>query len=65
MSKRASSKELLGEMADGVAMMGNMLRDPDLSAEVQISDINMLCWRMVGLAQKLQQAVFVELRGTE
>jgi hypothetical protein len=45
--------------------MQKILRDPKKSAEVQIADVNFVCWAMVDAAMKLQAAVFDELRDTE
>jgi hypothetical protein len=59
------SKTILEKMADMHSCMQTILRDPRLSARVQIADINTLCWAMVELTHKLQAAVNGELGNTE
>jgi hypothetical protein len=63
MSKH-STKELIGKMRDCVEQIEKGLRS-NLSAEVQISDVNTWCWAMVQLCQILQDQVRDELSDIE
>jgi len=60
-----SSKELFEKMQTVMDMTQQILRNPKLTAEVQIADINTLCWGLVDLAMRFRQAVDEELGDTE
>jgi hypothetical protein len=60
-----SSKELLEKMQTCLDSMKQVLRDPNLPADVKIDDINTWCWAVIECAQHLQQAVRDELEDTD
>lgn len=45
---------LIIKMRRTVDMIEGVLRDPNLTSEVQISDVNTTCWAMVELCHRLQ-----------
>lgn len=61
----SSSKALFAEMQTALVGMDGILKDNQLTAEVQTADINWLSWILVGLTQRFNQAVAKELSGLE
>lgn len=61
----ATSRGLLVRMRRNVATMESLLNDEELAATVQLDDINVLCWEMIELTQKLYAAVHDELATPE
>lgn len=62
---RHGSKALIDKIEKSIPLLREILRDPKLSAETQIADIDFACWALVELAFKLQQAVRNELGDIE
>ena len=66
MSRRpAGSKILINKLRTVPDVMEKILRDNGLKADVQIADIEMLCWAVVQLAINIKTAVDLELSDLE
>jgi len=65
MRRPPNSKLLIAKLRKMPDLMERILKDNGLAADVQISDINMLCWATVQIAMNITTAIEQELSDLE
>ena len=59
------SSELFMRMQTTMASIERTLKDTQLSADVQIADVDNFCWELVDLVSQFSRTVQIELSGSQ